>query len=79
MGLDAKDKTIYSLLNDKMFIIPINQRQYVWKQDNWNDLFEDIDVLFDLEQDYQDGIFLIDVNWSLVSELANQNNRKVVI
>lgn len=47
MGLDAKDKTIYSLLNDKMFIIPINQRQYVWKQDNWNDLFEDIDLMIE--------------------------------
>ena len=42
-------------------------------------LFEDIDTLLDLDQNYQDGIYLIDINWSLVSELANQNNRKVVI
>lgn len=45
MGLDAIDKTIYSLLNDKLFIIPINQRKYVWDQDNWMDLFEDIDLM----------------------------------
>ena len=47
MGLDAKDKTIYNLLNDKLFIIPINQRQYVWDQDNWVDLFEDINLMFE--------------------------------
>ena len=42
MGLDAKDNKIYNLLNDKMFSIPINQRKYVWTQDNWIDLFEDV-------------------------------------
>ena len=47
MGLDANDKTIYSLLNDKLFIIPINQRKYVWDQDNWMDLFEDIDLMLE--------------------------------
>lgn len=47
MGLDAKDKTVYNLLNDKLFIIPINQRQYVWNQDNWADLFEDIDLMLE--------------------------------
>ena len=47
MGLEAKDNKIYSLLNDKMFIIPINQRKYVWTQDNWTDLFEDVDLMLD--------------------------------
>ena len=52
MGLDAKDKTVYNLLNDKMFIIPINQRQYVWNQDNWTDLFEDIDLMLEKKLDH---------------------------
>ena len=46
MGLDAKDRTVYNLLNDKLFLIPINQRQYVWDQDNWIDLIEDINLIF---------------------------------
>ena len=69
-----KQLSYKGVFNTKQFF-----REYSTGDEDIDDLFEDIDVLFDLEQDYQDGIFLIDVNWSLVSELANQNNRKVVI
>lgn len=51
MGLDAQDNKIYNLLNDKMFSIPINQRKYVWTQDNWIDLFEDVDLMLDKKMD----------------------------
>lgn len=42
MSLDAKDKQVYDLLNDKLFIIPENQRKYVWDINNWKELFDDI-------------------------------------
>lgn len=69
-----KQLSYKGVFNTKQFF-----REYSTGDEDIDDLFEDIDVLFDLEQDYPDGIFLIDVNWSLVSELANKNNRKVVI
>lgn len=46
MSLDAKDKKIYDLLNDKQFIIPENQRKYVWEMNNWKELFDDILLIY---------------------------------
>ena len=31
MSFNADDKRVYDLLNDKEYIIPINQRKYIWK------------------------------------------------
>ena len=42
MALVATDSTIYELLNDRMYIVPENQRQYVWNQNNWQELIDDI-------------------------------------
>lgn len=42
MALVAKDSTVYDLLNDKMYYIPENQRQYVWTQNNWTEFLDDI-------------------------------------
>ena len=42
MGFDANVKKISRLLNDAIYFIPRNQRQYIWTNDNWNDLFEDV-------------------------------------
>lgn len=47
MALEAKDKTIYDLLNDKQFIIPNNQRKYVWDQNNWQELLDDIKLVIE--------------------------------
>lgn len=46
MGLDAKDRKIYDLLNDKLFIIPENQRKYVWDSNNWTELMDDISLVY---------------------------------
>ncbi|MDY4787832.1 MAG: DUF262 domain-containing protein [Bacilli bacterium] len=46
MGLDAKDRKIYDLLNDKLFIIPENQRKYVWDSKNWMELMDDISLVY---------------------------------
>lgn len=46
MSLDAKDRKIYDLLNDKQFIIPENQRKYVWEMNNWKELFDDILLIY---------------------------------
>lgn len=45
MGFDANDKKIYDLFNRKRYIIPRNQRRYVWGKRNWNELFEDISLV----------------------------------
>ena len=34
MGLDAGDKKVYDLLNDKMYTVAANQRKYVWTRNN---------------------------------------------
>lgn len=46
MSLDAKDRKIYDLLNDKLFVIPENQRKYVWEKKNWEELFDDISLIY---------------------------------
>lgn len=46
MGLDAKDRKTYDLLNDKLFIIPENQRKYVWDSNNWTELMDDISLVY---------------------------------
>lgn len=42
MAFEAKDYPISDILTKSVFDIPRNQRRYVWKRDNWYDLFEDI-------------------------------------
>lgn len=45
MGFKAEDRSIYDLLNDKMYSVPTNQRKYVWEQQNWEELFEDVKLV----------------------------------
>lgn len=46
MALEARDKKVYDLLNDVMYIVPENQRKYIWVENNWVELLEDIDLVF---------------------------------
>ena len=46
MSLDAKDRKVYDLLNDKLFIIPENQRKYVWDSNNRTELMDDITLVY---------------------------------
>lgn len=45
MAFTAEQRPISKLLNDCILEIPRNQRHYVWKQDNWQDLLSDIDFI----------------------------------
>ena len=62
-------------------------REYCTGDEDIDDLFEDVDLMLDSKGQlcddsilyYHDGIFLINVNWPLVAELANKYNRKAVI
>ena len=45
MSFDARQSVVGRLLNDAIYRIPRNQRMYVWKEDNWNDLFQDIELV----------------------------------
>ncbi len=42
MCFDARQETISNLLNNAVYRIPRNQRKYVWKKDNWKDLWTDV-------------------------------------
>lgn len=42
MAYQANDNVISKLLNDVIYLIPRNQRRYVWEQENWKDLYEDV-------------------------------------
>jgi len=42
MSFEANDYTVGSILNKSVFLIPRNQRRYVWKRVNWQELFEDV-------------------------------------
>lgn len=46
MSLSSVDSNISDLLNNKSFIVPQNQRKYVWKKNNWEELIEDIDLVY---------------------------------
>ena len=42
MAFEAKDYPISDILTKSVFDIPRNQRRYVWKKENWQDIYEDI-------------------------------------
>ena len=49
--MDAKAINLQSLLNAlKQFLIPVFQRYYSWKQENWQQLWDDIEALFEQER-----------------------------
>jgi hypothetical protein len=46
--MDAKAVDLRSLINaPKQFLIPVFQRYYSWKLENWQQLWDDIETLFD--------------------------------
>lgn len=47
MAFEAKEYTVDKLLNDAVYYIPRNQRKYVWKQENWEDMYDDILLVAD--------------------------------
>lgn len=42
MSFDARQETVANLLNNAIYSIPRNQRKYVWKKENWKDLWSDV-------------------------------------
>ena len=45
MAFEAHQQQISFLLGKKIYYIPRNQRKYVWGNDNWQNLLEDLDFL----------------------------------
>lgn len=43
MAFNTDDKKISGILEKRVYLIPRNQRRYVWKEDNWKDLLEDLE------------------------------------
>ena len=46
MSLSANGKKVYDLLNDTMYIVAPNQRKYVWTNNNWQELVDDIQLVY---------------------------------
>lgn len=42
MSFDAHENKVRDLFNRKIYHIPRNQRRYVWDEDNWQELFDDV-------------------------------------
>lgn len=47
MAFDARQSSIGKLLNDSIYRIPRNQRPYVWTEQNWTDLYRDLQLVAD--------------------------------
>lgn len=45
MAFQASQQQISFLLGKKVYFIPRNQRKYVWRNENWKNLLEDLDFL----------------------------------
>lgn len=45
MPFEAQQSIVGKLLNDSVYRIPRNQRSYVWEERNWNDLYQDIELV----------------------------------
>ena len=42
MAFNTDDKKISGMLEKRVYLIPRNQRRYVWEEENWKDLLEDL-------------------------------------
>lgn len=62
MAFDAKDKSVKELFSDNIFSIPINQREYVWEEKQWNDLINDILFANDNNQNHFIGSVVLEDN-----------------
>jgi len=47
VAFDAKEKTVDTLFQNVVYVIPRNQRRYVWTNQNWTDMYEDILLVSD--------------------------------
>lgn len=47
MAFKAEPKKVYDIFNRKCYLIPRNQRQYVWDKRNWEELYDDIDIVME--------------------------------
>lgn len=42
MAFNSEEKKVGGILEKRVYQIPRNQRRYVWKEDNWKDLLDDL-------------------------------------
>lgn len=40
--MEAREKSLNFITKEKKIVIPFFQRPYVWTQENWEDLFNDL-------------------------------------
>lgn len=73
--MDAKEKTIAQILNDnEKLIIPIFQRDYSWREDNWKQLWGDIKSGYkEQKYHYMGSVVLVENN--KVKEIVDGQQR----
>lgn len=49
MSFQAQNDFVYNLLSRRLYRIPRNQRKYVWQKRNWEDLYDDVQFVAELE------------------------------
>ena len=45
MGYKVVESTVYEMFLDKEYLIPRNQRKYVWDANNWEELYSDLELV----------------------------------
>lgn len=45
VSFEAQQSIVGKLLNDSVYRIPRQQWSYVWEERNWNDLYQDIELV----------------------------------
>ena len=62
MAFEAGKKKINEVLKGSVFSIPRNQRRYVWKKENWEDLYSDIAFSIQTQKSHFIGSIVLEKN-----------------
>ena len=53
LKLSTKDESFNEIVsNGKKYFVPKFQRDYSWDEENWQDLWEDLNLLYENQEDY---------------------------
>lgn len=86
MDFKATPQRIKDLLQNKILTIPRNQRRYVWTENNWEDLFNDLEFIIKLNEEkkqkksYEEGKkhFLGSIVLESNGHIVNTNRYEII-
>lgn len=77
MSFTAQQQEIDKLFNKKVYMIPRNQRRYVWKSENWEDLKDDLEFVINSKSDKRVDHFIGSI--VLIKDSTSQYIDKFII